>query len=154
MPAIADSDFVANGGSPILSYKLLWNWGSGGSTFVALVGVTSDNLVLQQTVSGLTVGATYWFRYQVRNTYGWGEESGILVAVAATIPDTPAQPRTSNTGRSVKIAWSDPYNGGSPVTSLRVEIRAVDGVSFYSEPLYCNGESDATVRAQGYCVIP
>jgi hypothetical protein len=61
---------------------------------------------------------------------------------------------TSNTGTSVQISWSNPYNGGSSITSLSVEIRTADGVTFSTEPLYCNADSDVTVMDRGYCVIP
>jgi len=61
---------------------------------------------------------------------------------------------TSNTGTSVRVEWTEPYNGGSAITALVIEIRAADGASYSGVPLYCNGESDATVRARGYCVIP
>lgn len=61
---------------------------------------------------------------------------------------------TTNTGTSVRIQWVEPYNGGSAITALEIEIRAADAVTFQTEALYCNGVSDATVRAQGFCVIP
>jgi hypothetical protein len=94
------------------------------------------------------------FRYRVSNTYGWGSYSDLLTAVAASPPETPIQPTTANTGTSIQVSWSNPYNGGSPITSLSVEIRTSDGVSFSTEPLYCNAELDTTIMDRGYCVIP
>jgi hypothetical protein len=89
MPTIVDEDSASNGGSPILSYSLEWDQGGGGLSFVALTGSDSDGLTVEQTITGLSAGASYQFRYRVRNTYGWGDYSDILTAVAASPPDTP-----------------------------------------------------------------
>jgi hypothetical protein len=62
---------------------------------------------------------------------------------------------TTNVGASVKVTWGTALDdGGSPITSVLVELRDHAGTHFYQQPLYCNGVSDATVRNQGYCVIP
>jgi hypothetical protein len=86
-------------------------------------------------------------RYRVRNIYDWGGYSNVLTAIAAKVPAKPAQPITSNTGASVKIAWVYPDDGGSPITSVLVEIRDHGGTTFYPQTQYCNGISDATVQA-------
>ena len=72
MPQIPDD---LDGGSPILSYSLEWNSGSG-STFTDLIGLSSDSLVLQftQAVTG-AAGSTYTFRYRARNVIGWSSYS-------------------------------------------------------------------------------
>lgn len=74
--------------------------------------------------------------------------------MAASPPDTPVQPLTANTGTSILVSWSTPYNGGSPITALSIEIRTADGATFAAEPLYCNAASDPVVRERGYCPIP
>jgi len=137
MPEIPAGDATATGGSPILSYSLEWDSGSSGAGFSALVGLTGDNLNRVQMATGLTAGASYQFRYRVRNQYGWGPYSAVLTVVAADPPSTPSQPTTTNTGTSARVAWTEPANGGSPITALLVEIRASDG-TFKPEPLYCN----------------
>jgi hypothetical protein len=154
IPEIPDSATAANGGSPILSYGLEWDAGSAGAGFTALAGEASDSLQRAFVIPGLSAGAAYEFRYRVRSVHGWGGYSAVLVAIAARPPDAPAQPVTSNTGTSVRVAWTEPYSGGSPITALLIEIRAADGVSFAAQPLYCNGLTDTTVLAQGYCAIP
>jgi hypothetical protein len=73
MPAIADTDVAKNGGSPIQSYSLEWDEGFSQGGFTAVTGAESNNLVLSHTRTGLTAGATYRFRYRVRNTYGWSK---------------------------------------------------------------------------------
>lgn len=154
MTAIADGDAAANGGSPIVSYSLEWDSGSGGAGFTALVGEASPNVQLAQVATGLTTGASYQFRYRVQNLHGWSGYSAVLTAIAADPPSTPAQPVTTNTGNSVKVQWTEPYDGGSTITALQIELRASDGTTFAAQVLYCNGQSDATVRTQAYCVIP
>jgi len=154
MPIILNNNSAANGGSPILSYSLEWDSGFPGMGYTALTGAASDSLVLTNVISGLTAGSAYEFRYRVRNVYGWGDYSSVLTTIAARPPSTPAQPITSNTGTSVRISWVEPYNGGSPITAIQIEIRSSDNTSFYSELLYCNGVTDTSVRARGYCVIP
>lgn len=153
MTAIADTDSAKNGGSPITSYSLEWDWGTSGAGYIAVTGYASDSLQLVYTATGLTAGAAYQFRYRLRNTYGWGTYSSVLVAYAADPPETPAQPTSVNTGTSVRLDWIEPYNGGSAILELDIEIRATGG-TFYAEAIYCNGVSDATVRSQSYCVIP
>jgi hypothetical protein len=146
MTQISDSDVAANGGSPILSYSLEWDWGTSGAGYVAVTGYVSNSLQLLYTATGLTAGKAYQFRYRVRNTYGWGAYSQVLVAVAANPPSTPTQPLSSNTGTSIRLNWAEPYTGGSAILELDIEIRASDG-SFFPELLYCNGVSDVTVRS-------
>jgi hypothetical protein len=154
MAEIPDGASAANGGSPILSYSLEWDAGFTGTGFTALTGSTSDSLERSHVATGLSAGAVYEFRYRVRNVHGWGDHSPSLAAIAAKAPSTPAQPVTSNSGTSARIDWTEPYHGGSAITALEIEIRTATGTAYAAEPLYCNGVSDATVLAQGYCVIP
>ena len=117
-----------------------------------LTGYDSDSLVLSYTRGGLSTGATYKFRYRVRNVYGWSEYSQVLTAVATRVPSKPQQPSTTNSGTAITIAWVEPYNGGSPILDLTVEVRGQDG-TFHEELLYCDaGETDT--RSDSYCVIP
>jgi hypothetical protein len=62
---------AATGGSPIISYSLEWDNGFGGTSFVALAGATTNNIQLTFTISDLTAGSSYEFRYRVRNIFGW-----------------------------------------------------------------------------------
>ena len=60
------------------------------------------------------------FRYRVRNIYGWSSYSPIKSAIAAKRPDRPDVPLVVNTGTSVAISWTMPYNGGSSITKYNV----------------------------------
>lgn len=44
---------------------------------------------------------------------------------------------SENVGQSVKLNWTEPYNGGSSLTNVEIEISAKNG-SFYADVLYCN----------------
>jgi hypothetical protein len=89
MAEILDSETEKNGGSPITSYSLEWDEGTGGVSYVALIGSDSDNLVRTFTREGLTTGASYAFRYRVRNIYDWSSYSEVLNAVATQVPSQP-----------------------------------------------------------------
>jgi hypothetical protein len=94
---------INTGGSTILSYALEWDEGTGGSSFTPLIGDSSDNLVLIYTKSSLTAGTYYMFKYRVRNLFGWSSYSNIFSTIAATRPDSPSLPSTTNIGTSVMI---------------------------------------------------
>jgi hypothetical protein len=76
-----------NGGSPIISYSLEWDAGSGGVSFIPLTGLTSNNILLSYTQTGLSAGSAYLFRYRTLNIFGWGPYSSVLQAIAAELPD-------------------------------------------------------------------
>jgi hypothetical protein len=94
------------------------------------------------------------FRYRTLNIFGWSPYSSILTALAATTPDSPATPITSNFGTSVMIQWVAPYNGGAFINGYDIQILRSDGVTFSEELTYCNGMTDNTIISNQYCVIP
>lgn len=77
----------ANGGASITSYNLQWDNGSGGSTWVDLVGLSPSSTATSFTVStGVVSGTTYRFRVRAANVYGWGGFSPVLSVKAAAAP--------------------------------------------------------------------
>ena len=149
----AMTDPTLTGGSPIISYSLEWDSGSNGAFFTSLIGETSNNILLTYTKTLLTAGANYQFRYRVKNIFGWSPYSTAISALAATVPERPAMVTTLNVGTSVRIEWSSPYNGASPIIAYNVQIQAKD-FTFHEELTYCNARSDPTVISNRYCVIP
>ncbi len=83
MPVITG---VRTGGLPILSYKLEWNQGGSGNTFLPLIGDLVDNLLTSYTETSLTTGTMYKFRYTVLNDDDWSEYSDVLTTYAAIVP--------------------------------------------------------------------
>jgi hypothetical protein len=77
-----------NGMTPVLSYNLEWDAGSGGLTWTELVGESTDYLLDYYTVSaGVSPGGLYQFRVRARNGLGWGSYSSETTVKAATVPE-------------------------------------------------------------------
>jgi hypothetical protein len=113
----AMTDEVEQGGSPITSYSIEWDLGTG-FAFTPVVGHDTNNVLLEYTFNSLTKGSVYRFRYRVRNLYGWSAYSDEVERMAAMVPYTPVAPMTSNTQTSVTVAWQLPYNGGAVIESF------------------------------------
>lgn len=60
---------------------------------------------------------------------------------------------TSIDGSNVKIEWSVPFTGGSPITAYVIKIRLHDEISFTTDMANCNGAS-ADVIASKSCLVP
>jgi hypothetical protein len=108
-----------NGGSAVTAYNLQWDSGSGGSSWVDLVGSTPASTALTFTVStGVVSGTSYLFRVRAANVYGWGDfsitpttvkaaaEPGKVLSVSTTIDEA--------TGY-LKISWLPPQSNGDPI---------------------------------------
>jgi hypothetical protein len=64
---------IATGGSSILSYNLEYeSSGVGSGPWIEVSGFSSDSLLLSHTLTSLTSGSTYCFRYRASNVMGWG----------------------------------------------------------------------------------
>jgi hypothetical protein len=118
-----------NGGSAVIAYNLQWDSGSGGSSWVDLVGPTPASTALTFTVStGVVSGTSYLFRVRAANVYGWGDysitpvtvkaaaEPGKVLSVSTTIDET--------TG-SLKISWLPPQSNGAPIDSYTINIKDI-----------------------------
>jgi hypothetical protein len=71
-----------NGGSPVLDYKL-WSDQAENDYIPLDEGVTD----LFFTATGLSVGFTYNFKVQSRNSFGFSDYSSIVTILAAQMPD-------------------------------------------------------------------
>ena len=119
------STVSATGGSPLLSYSIEINDGSG---FVSIGGdpvyQLSQDLL---TTTPLTSGVTYNFRYRVANIFGWSGYSPEVLIIANTVPTQPLSVTTSNMMTQVVIAWQQSASTGGnmvPLTSYK----------FYAQP--------------------
>jgi hypothetical protein len=95
-----------------------------------VAGESSDSLVLEHVVTGLTAGLMHYFRYRVRNVHGWSEDySPVQAVLLATVPDATSVATTTNSGLDVVIAWSEPsFDGNSNLLGYRVKIRDTGGL--------------------------
>ena len=137
MPAIIG---LLTGGSTILSYNLQYK-PSTSTNYTTLVGEAPDSLLLTYTKNGLTANVLYQFRYRVRNKYGWGTFSEAAAILAAQVPNQVSLPSISIVSDVyVRIDWTAPYNGGTPITAYNILIEDSDG-DFITETQYCDGTS-------------
>lgn len=78
-----------NGGSTILSYHLVWDYGTG-TTSYEVVGYssyfTSTTTTLQSPSFTIVAGTSYKFKYRAYNLYGWGDYSDEVIIKAAAVP--------------------------------------------------------------------
>ena len=77
------------------------------NNFVDIYGQDDMINVLSTTasVSDLTEGTIYGFRYRARNIYGWGSWSPITYILAASVPNQPpAVDFTSATDNSISLS--------------------------------------------------
>ena len=63
------------GGAPIISYNLQYDQVGGGTgPWLEVAGETSNSLLTQLTLPGLTAGLPYYFRYRAKNVHGWSPD--------------------------------------------------------------------------------
>jgi hypothetical protein len=148
----------ATGGSPVDSYHLQWDAGSGaGGGWYDLQGgpdSASYSLLSSHIVStGVTAGSSYRFRVMAHNAHGWSAPSAIATLVAASTPGVPGTPVTTIENIYVKIAWTAPPSNSADIDGYDVYVARQDG-TFNKETTYCDGFTSSAVRTQAYCLVP
>jgi hypothetical protein len=99
---------------------------------------------------------TYKFKVSARNSIGSGLLSAEFTIVAATIPSTPAAPKSTYDGLSdsVTIDFNPPIDdGGLTITGYVIQIQRADD-SWSTETSNCDGINNATVKLNTACTIP
>jgi hypothetical protein len=123
---------VDNGGSKILSYKLLRDAGNAppGSATIT-IATAYDGSATQYSVTGLTSGLTYRFQYYATNAYGDSPGSAILSAAASQLPGAPGTPTidwTLSSRTSLFVGWAAPSTlGESPILGYLLEMDRGNG---------------------------
>lgn len=92
------------GNSPIKSYSLYWNAGSGTSAGT----LVTEALITTYTFSSITGGNTYYFKVIAKNVYGVGTESDPVDIKAIDVPGKMAIPDVSNSGTKVIVDFAEP----------------------------------------------
>jgi fibronectin type 3 domain-containing protein len=109
----------SNGGSAITAYKIYRGATSGGETYLTQVSGTT----LTYTNTGLTNGATYFYKVTAVNAVGEGPFSNEASAVptSASKPTAPLGLTASVSGTAIHLVWSPPAsNGGSQITAYMI----------------------------------
>lgn len=133
---------------------LYWNSVPGGSTFVPLTGYSVDSLAASFTVTtGITKGATYKFKHQVRNIFDWSIFSNEVSIKAATKPNQVGTVVTSIVGSAVRIDWTAPDDRGDTITDYTMLIQTSTPGSFIADPVNCVSNAALTL-SNTYCDIP
>jgi len=144
---------IPTGDSDIISYQLQWDQGAG--TYADLVGFPVNSLATLFTVSnGVLGGKDYKFKVRARNIYGFGPYSAIATFKSSQEPAqiTSDNIQTTNSGLSVQITWSKPYNNEDTITAYMVQIRKVDGET-YQESAECDASTTAIINARTCTVL-
>lgn len=129
---------VQTGGTPILSYNLQWDEGTGNDVWVDLVGFPTDYLQTSYTVTeGVSKGIDYRFRLRSKNLYGFGAYSTIAVIRSSDVPDKPVEPSTAIDGTDVVITWTAPYENSEVLTEYDLQIRKGDGLTWLNDYVHC-----------------
>ncbi len=110
---------MANGGAPVLDYKVSSQQASGTYSIIAS-GVIST----QYTATVLVAGNSYKFVVEARNSFGYSVVSSAVTILCATIPSTPVAPISTVSGPNVIINWTAPSSNGLPITSYKIYIQA------------------------------
>jgi hypothetical protein len=63
------------GGSPIISYQIDTDSGTGGLHWTELKGYSSNDASLEFIDTELEISIEYNLRYRARNIFGWGDYS-------------------------------------------------------------------------------
>ena len=124
-----------NGGSPILSYTLQMNQGTGSSTFDD-IATNIDPSSTSYTKSALPTGQEFKFKLIAINAVGPGEASleSAAIGVAVT-PDAPGDPfYEASSPTSLQFGWTSPEtagrsNGGTALTGYVIQWDSGNGDS-------------------------
>jgi len=131
------------GGSPIISYTIQWDQGTG--TWVDI----QTSMLLTYTATGLTLGTTYAFKYKATNAIGSGIFSDPLSIKAVNTPAQIAAPTgTYGDGTQVVIQWTAPNSNGGTISAYRVITQGNSGQIMSNA--YCTEGISPTTK----CTIP
>lgn len=117
-------------------------------SWVDLNGNASNSLLSQYTVTGLTKGTSYKFRFRARNEIGWSDYSAETVIIAASAPSQPSKPTfVSATATSITLNFdTNVDNGGSPITLYTLEMNTgTTGSAFSPVASYASGSLTHTL---------
>lgn len=92
-------------------------------------GTSSSSLSLRATLgtattyndSGLVNGTTYYYAVSAVNSKGEGDQSTVVSAVPATVPNAPTLAVPTGGAGSASLSWTPPANtGGSPIVGYKI----------------------------------
>jgi fibronectin type 3 domain-containing protein len=133
----------ANGGAPVTSYRV-YRGTSPGAEDPTPVGTTTTTSF--DDLFGLTAGATYYYVVTALNLAGEGVPSAEVSTIATAGTPGPSQlTATTLSGPAVRLDWTMPPDGGSPITKYVVLRDAVRLATLTATPTGPLTYTDATV---------
>ena len=122
----------SDGGSTITNYNAYRGTASGGESLYAPLGTTTT--YEDRSVSN---GTTYYYEVSAVNAIGEGQLSNEVSGApqASTFPGAPTLSATTASGKGVKLSWTVPTSGSSPITGYRVYRSTSPGVAVGSSTL-------------------
>ena len=133
----------SNGGAPVTSYRIYRGTAPGaeGPTPVGTVSTTSFD-----DAFGLTAGTTYYYVVTALNVAGEGVPSSEVSTITTAGAPGPAQlTATTLSGPTVRLDWTLPPDGGSPITKYVVTRDGVRLVTLTATPTGPLTYTDTTV---------
>lgn len=119
-----------DGGDTITGYHVQYATNAGFTTGVGSVDV---GVVTSTTISGLTPGATYYFRVMAKNATStaastYGPATSAVSAVLGAAPDAPTTLASSLYGTTVDLTWAaGASDGGIAVDSYKIDVATDSG---------------------------
>lgn len=139
---------AANNGAVITQANLEYAL-TGTTSWTTVEAVSTNWLTSQVTISDVTKGETYKFRFNVKNEKGWSSyspETEILAASAPSQPSIPALVSADETPQVLLTLDISVDNGGSAITAYVLQVATGLGSSSWSDVTdYTSGNTAVTV---------
>lgn len=118
----------ADGGSAITGYRVYRGTSPGSGALVGSPGATATTF----SDSGLTNGATYFYRVTAVNEVGEGPYSNEASVTPQSAPSAPLDLRASPAkGKGVALSWTEPTSPGGPITEYRIYRSSTSGAETF-----------------------
>jgi len=112
----------SDGGSAILNYEYSLNSGSSWTPFSPSVTTSPAS------ITGLTSGQTYNITIRAVNVIGPSNASNSVSQRTLSVPEAPTDLSAIPGDTSIEITFTEPYDGGSPITNYEYSLN--DGTSW------------------------
>lgn len=119
--AMTWSEGAANGGTPVIDYRIKYKLSSDAIYTTLVTGITTTSF----TTTLLKQGSEYTFKVESRNAFGYSTTfSNEVTILQAQVPDAPvtlANNAAVTASTQVGLTWSaGAFNGGSPIIDYKL----------------------------------
>lgn len=141
------------GESPVLTYEIYWDNGSGQDYWIRLVTIVENSSPeYSYTYStGINSGDVYYYKYRANNLYGKGEFSSPAAIKASTVPAQMEQPILTEVGLGVVITWEAPSARGDVITQYNITFYDYNSNQYVENTSLCDGAAELNTLT---CTVP